>query len=99
MSDIGQAPTYTDGTGSPRTAQGVFGTLAVDFDSGDVLRVIVIELDTAGNPVPTYLPQTFGYDGSNNLQTATITFGADSWVKTYMYTGGNQTGDSGWVKQ
>lgn len=99
MTDIGPAPTFTDRTGSPQTAQGVFGNLNVMFDSGDILRVVVIDLDTAGNPVPTYLASVFTYDVSNNLETETITNGPDVWVKTFTYTLGNQTSDSGWVKQ
>lgn len=99
MADIGQAPTFTDQAGKIRTAQGVFGDVDITFDAGDVLRVVVLDLDTAGNPVPTYKAQVMGYDGSNNLQTITITDGADSWVRTYIYNSGNQTGDSGWVKQ
>lgn len=99
MTDIGPAPTFTDTTGKRQTAQGVFGQLAVDFDSGDILRVVIIDLDTDGEPVPTYLPTTFTYDGQNNLQTATVTSGTDTWVRTYTISGGNQTADSGWVKQ
>jgi len=95
MTDIGPAPTYTDTTGKRQTAEGVF----FDFQDDDVLRVVVIDLDTDGDPVPTYLPTTFTYDGQNNLQTATLTNGTNTWVRTYTISGGNQTADSGWVKQ
>jgi hypothetical protein len=99
MTDLGDAPTYTDTAGRPREAVAVFGALGVDFDPSDVLRVIVIDLDTAGNPVPTYLAHAFTYDGSGNLQTDTVVSGSDSWVRTYAWTNGAQTADSGWVKQ
>lgn len=39
MTDIGVAPTYTDGAGRKQRAQGVFGNLNVDFDPADVLTV------------------------------------------------------------
>lgn len=57
------------------------------------------ERDIGGNIVPTWLPQAFTYDGSNNLKTATVTGDGGTWVRTFTYTNGNQTLDSGWVKQ
>lgn len=55
-------------------------------------------LDTDGNPVPLNKAHTFTYDTSGNLQTDTVTDGASSWTRTFTYTNGNQTADSGWVK-
>lgn len=55
--------------------------------------------DTDGNPVPVWKAHTFAYDGSGNLQTDTVTDGTNTWVRTYAWTGGAQTADSGWVKQ
>ncbi len=57
------------------------------------------DLDTAGNPVPTYKAHTFGYDGSGNLTSDTVTDGTATWVRTYTYVNGVQQADSGWVKQ
>lgn len=59
----------------------------------------VSDMDTDGNPVPTYKPQTFTYDDSGNLITATVRDGSSSWVRTLTWTGGAQSADSGWVKQ
>lgn len=59
----------------------------------------MLEKDTNGDPVPVWVGRTFTYDGSNNLETETVDDGADVWIKTYGYTAGNQTSDSGWVKQ
>lgn len=56
-------------------------------------------LDTDGNPVPTYKTNTFTYDSSGNLVTTTVTDGGSTWVRTITYTNGQQTADSGWVKQ
>lgn len=43
---------------------------------------------------------TYTYNGPNGaIDTDTVTNGANSWKKTYTYTGSNMTGESGWVKQ
>lgn len=60
---------------------------------------VVMDRDTDGNPVPTYKAHTFTYDDSGNLKTDTVDDGGDTWVRTYTYTNGQQTNDSGWVKQ
>jgi len=57
------------------------------------------DLDTNGDPVPTYKGHTFTYDTSGNTQTDTVSDGSTTWVRTYTYTNGQQTADSGWVKQ
>lgn len=88
------APVYLSQTG-PQTADGVF----LVGDQSNPVWVAIVELDTDGEPVPVYKSQAFAYDGSNNVQTITVTDGVDSWVRTFTYTDGNQTGDSGWVKQ
>lgn len=59
----------------------------------------LVELDTGGNPVPTNKAHAYTYDGSGNLSTDTVTDGTSTWVRTYMWTSGAQTSDSGWVKQ
>ena len=56
-------------------------------------------LDTDGNPVPIWKAHSFTYDGSGNLATDSVTDGTSTWIRTYMWTGGAQTADSGWVKQ
>lgn len=57
--------------------------------------------DTTGvyNLDPDNVPHVYGYDGSGKLITDTIVFGGPSFVKTYTYTNGNITNESGWVKQ
>lgn len=55
--------------------------------------------DTDGNPVPTWKAHAFTYDTSGNLRTDTVTDGTETWVRTYLWGNGVQTGDSGWVKQ
>lgn len=57
------------------------------------------DLDTDGNVVPTYKAHSYTYDPSGNLQTDSVTDGAATWVRTYGYTMGAQSSDSGWVKQ
>lgn len=74
----------------------------VDPSSGQPVSaqsVHATELDTDGNPVPTYKAHSYTYDGSGNLATDTVTDGADSWVRSYGWANGAQTTDSGWVKQ
>lgn len=56
-------------------------------------------LDTNGNLVPVNKAHQFTYDTSGNLQTDTVIDGNSMWVRTYSYANGNQTADSGWVKQ
>lgn len=56
------------------------------------------DLDTDGDPVPTNGAHTFTYDASGNLKTDVVSTAAGTWVRTYTYDEGNQTGDSGWVK-
>jgi hypothetical protein len=55
--------------------------------------------DTQGNAVPIYKAHTFTYDGSGNLSTDTVTDSNSTWVRTYMWSNGAQTSDSGWVRQ
>ncbi len=57
------------------------------------------ELDTLGNPVPVNAPHQFTYDSNGNLLTDTVQGVGGVWVRTYVYTNGHMTGDSGWVKQ
>lgn len=57
------------------------------------------DVDTNGNIVSTWKAHEFTYDGSGNLVTDTVTDGVNTWVRTYVWTNGAQTGDSGWVKQ
>lgn len=61
--------------------------------------ILTGELDTQGNPVPTYRQHIFTYDGSGNLVTDTVTDGASTWVRSYTYTPSGPETDSGWVKQ
>lgn len=55
--------------------------------------------DTNGGEVPVWKAHTFTYDGSGNLSTDTVTDGSNTWVRTFMWSNGAQTSDSGWVKQ
>ena len=57
------------------------------------------DLDTAGNPVPTYKAHSYTYDPSGNLATDTVSDGVNTWVRSYAYAMGAQSSDSGWVKQ
>lgn len=56
-------------------------------------------LDTLGNPVPTYKAHAYGYDGSGNLATDTVTDGTNTWVRTYTTGATGRATDSGWVRQ
>lgn len=66
---------------------------------GPVNVAVTPDLDTDGNKVPTYKSQTFTYDDSGNVSTATISDSTGTWVRTYTYQGGQLRTDSGWVKQ
>lgn len=57
------------------------------------------EMDTEGRLVPVNAGHTFTYDGNGNLKTDTVSDATGAWVRTYTYTGGVQSADSGWVKQ
>lgn len=57
------------------------------------------DLDTQGNVVPTNRGHAFTYDDSGNVKTDTVSDATGTWVRTYIYAGGNMTADSGWVKQ
>lgn len=74
--------------GGPSTAQ-----------SGDSPMVGATDRDTTGGIVPVWKAHAYTYDGSGNLATDTVTDGASTWVRTYQWSGGAQTSDSGWVKQ
>lgn len=58
--------------------------------------------DAGADPLPANfgsLPVAYGYDASDRLTTITKTDGADTWVKTFSYTGDNLTGETAWTKQ
>lgn len=57
------------------------------------------DLDTDGNPVPTNKGHAYTYDSSGNTKTDMVSDGTSTWIRTYTYTNGQQTADSGWVKQ
>jgi hypothetical protein len=44
------------------------------------------------------LAQALAYDGSNNLQTITVTYLGHTYVQTFTMTGTNLTGISAWVQ-
>lgn len=48
---------------------------------------------------PSSLPHAYGYNGDGTLATDTVTVGDRTWVKTYTYTAGNLTSETGWVRQ
>lgn len=58
-------------------------------------------VDTNGDAIPNFssLPQAMTYDAESNLETVTITDGANSWVQTYDYDSNSLlVSVSGWVK-
>lgn len=48
---------------------------------------------------PNQAAIAYGYDGSGNLTTETLSMYGNTYVKTYTWTGGKLTGESLWVKQ
>lgn len=58
------------------------------------------ERATNGNVIyPNQAAIEYGYDGSGNLTTETLTQYGDTYVKTYTWTSGKLTAQSLWVKQ
>lgn len=45
------------------------------------------------------LNTTLTYDGSNNLQTMSVTYQGTVYVKTFTYVGSNCTNISAWIAQ
>lgn len=82
-----------------RVANAINWLVSQPFVTFADLELAMSDRDTDGNAVPTWKGRTYTYDGSGNPQTETVTDGTDSWVKTYTYTGGTLSADSGWVKQ
>lgn len=64
-----------------------------------VERAPAAERDTQGRSVPIWKAHTYTYDSSGNLATDTVVDGENVWIRTYGWTNGAQTSDSGWVKQ
>lgn len=89
LNDGEYAPLQVDKRGALKTT-----SLGENPGSGDATA-----MDTDGNPVPVWKAHTFTYDGSGNLSTDTVTDGTDTWVKSFIWTSGALTMDSGWVKQ
>lgn len=54
---------------------------------------------STGDYIPDDLPQTLTYNADGSVATATITYGAKSWVQTYAWTNGSLTSISAWVLQ
>lgn len=58
------------------------------------------ERATDGNIIyPNCAAEAYGYDGSGNLITETLTQYGATYVKTYTWTAGKMTAESLWVKQ
>lgn len=58
------------------------------------------ERATDGNVIyPNQAAVAYGYDGSGNLTTETLTQYGSTYVKTYTWTSGKLTAESLWVKQ
>jgi hypothetical protein len=74
------------------------GRIIVSSGDDSVIYTTVVELDTAGGIVPVHKGVTNTYDPSGNLQTQTVKNGS-TWIRTYTYTNGEVTSDSGWVRQ
>lgn len=77
---------------------------AVQFDELEAsietqIMEAAMDRDTEGGIVPTHKAHTYTYDTSGNLETDTVSDGANTWVRTYSYDDGVQVADSGWVKQ
>lgn len=84
----------------PRTsASSVSLTLPRNSTTREVAAAPSDARDTTGGVVPVWKAHAFTYDTSGNLATDTVTDGANTWVRTYGWSGGAQTSDSGWVKQ
>lgn len=73
--------------------------------------VLIVSLGVAGNGASAYvvasdgvslpigsLAESYSYT-SGILTTATVSYGGNTYVQTYIYTSGNLTGISQWVKQ
>jgi YD repeat-containing protein len=48
---------------------------------------------------PDQFTKTYGYDGSNNLTSITVTVDGNTFKQTLGYTSGNLTTEGPWVKQ
>lgn len=94
-------PTLSDGVQVPAQvdARGRLIVSSGDNAPSGVLTVTTVDLDTSGNIVPTWKAHAFTYDTSGNLQTDTVSDGVSTWIRTFQWGNGVQTGDSGWVKQ
>lgn len=57
------------------------------------------ERDTDGRIVPVWKPHLYSYNGDGKKVTDTVVDGDNTWVRTFTWTGGLQTADSGWVKE
>ena len=58
------------------------------------------ERATDGNAIyPNQAAIAYGYDGSGNLTTETLTQYGSTYVKTYTWTSGKLAAESLWVKQ
>lgn len=74
----------------------------IQAQTAALLLAINREYDSLGAPLPVGfqgLPRTSTYTPGNLVETITVVSGASTYVRTFTYTGSNQTGDSGWVLQ
>jgi len=84
---------YRDSAGTIREA------VETDGAGSNAPTAMNADMDTNGNPVPTYKAHTYTYYGAGQVHSDTVTDGVNTWVKTFMYENGQQVSDSGWVKQ
>lgn len=94
-----QVPETANRADWPRLVSQAIRELQRVFATPEYVREMLMDLDTDGNPVPTYKAHIYTYDGSGNLQTDTITDGTNTWVRTYDTSPTGPISDSGWVKQ
>jgi hypothetical protein len=45
------------------------------------------------------LAHSYSYNTDGTLATDTVVLGSNTYIKTYLYTSGNLTSESVWVKQ
>lgn len=67
----------------------------------DNFRSDFLGYDSTGGFLPwdfNSRPRSFTYDGNGNMQTEVVTKGANTWTRTYTYSGLNLTNISAWVK-
>jgi YD repeat-containing protein len=63
------------------------------------MSIIYTNLAPAGFIDTEALPTTYAYNADGTLASETVSFLSYTFVKSYQYTNGKLTSQSGWVKQ